>query len=51
MTMKSCNINYSSRYRETHTKKSEKQKKLTMSYHDRLYLLSYFKPWCFGYFL
>jgi len=26
MTMKSCNMNYSSRYRETHTKKSEKQK-------------------------
>jgi len=43
--MKSCNINYSSRYRETDThKKSDKQKKLTINYHDKLYLLSYFKP-------
>jgi len=44
MTMKSCNINYSSRYRETRTKNQKNRKKLTMNYHDKRYLLSYFKP-------
>jgi len=49
--MKSCNIKLKfSLPRDTH-KNSEKQIKLTMNYHNKLYLLSYFKPRCFGYFL
>jgi len=50
MTMKYCNIKLKFLLSRD-TQKIGKQRKLTISYHDKLYLLTYVKPQCFGYFI